>query len=483
MPPTVGDSSRKEAARREHKERKEGFVCVIKYTNFLPDIPFDAKFVGFPFETNRFIQYKPTSLERNYKNDLLTEPDLGVTIDLINPETYDIDLSAELHEDDEKLLEEEQAPQADQKRHRQHAKTVSWLRKTEYISTEYNRFQTSNEMVETKVGHGTKNKLRGTENLDLYKDRDSQLQSIESSFEAAKKPITRHHTNSRLHPVEILPVFPDFHFWHMPCAHVIFDTEPTPRGKTSAASKEEMSLGMIRGMEDESGDQFVAYFLPSSDTLDKRQKQANQPTDNPAEQPDQSEEFDYKLAREYNWNVQNKAIKGFEENYFFVLREREGVFYNELQTRVRLNKRRGVGGTGKISSSVSKLIVKTREPTENEIRLQTMRLMQLENVAQEEDDEEDDDDEGDNSGGEQASAEEGVAEESGGEKAESDEEKEVEVEEEEEREEEEEEEERAEESPQAEDNEEQNDETNKTEEQSNHSESDIFGSSSSEDDD
>ena len=39
----------------------------------------------------RFIQYKPTSLERSYKYDLLTEPDLGVTIDLINPDTYKID--------------------------------------------------------------------------------------------------------------------------------------------------------------------------------------------------------------------------------------------------------------------------------------------------------------------------------------------------------------------------------------------------------
>lgn len=88
---------------------------------------------------------------------------------------------AELDPADERLLEEDLAPQADQKRfiaststlclavtyfvcktcriymkilflfrHRQHTKTVSWLRKTEYISTEYNRFQTSNEMAETK---------------------------------------------------------------------------------------------------------------------------------------------------------------------------------------------------------------------------------------------------------------------------------------------------------------------------------------------
>jgi hypothetical protein len=42
--------------------------------------------------------------------------------------------------------------------------------------------------------------------------------------------------------------------------------------------------------------------------------------------------YDYTLAREYNWNVKNKASKGYEETYFFVVRE-DGVFYNELETR------------------------------------------------------------------------------------------------------------------------------------------------------
>ena len=47
----------------------------------------------YPADTDilyRFIQYKPTSLERTFKYDLLTEHDLGVTIDLINPDTYKI---------------------------------------------------------------------------------------------------------------------------------------------------------------------------------------------------------------------------------------------------------------------------------------------------------------------------------------------------------------------------------------------------------
>jgi len=44
--------------------------------------------VRVAFLLNRYVQYNSTSLERLYKFDLLTENDLGVAIDLINPDTY-----------------------------------------------------------------------------------------------------------------------------------------------------------------------------------------------------------------------------------------------------------------------------------------------------------------------------------------------------------------------------------------------------------
>ena len=37
------------------------------------------------------MEYKPTSLEKNYKHEMLTEVDLGVNIDLIDPDTYALD--------------------------------------------------------------------------------------------------------------------------------------------------------------------------------------------------------------------------------------------------------------------------------------------------------------------------------------------------------------------------------------------------------
>lgn len=79
---------------------------------------------------------------------------------------------------------------------------------------------------------------------------------------------------------------------------------------------------------DESGEQFVAYFLPTDDTLKKRKRDTDEGVDYMDE-----DEYDYIMAREYNWNVKNKASKGYEENYFMVLRN-DGVYYNELETRL-----------------------------------------------------------------------------------------------------------------------------------------------------
>lgn len=44
--------------------------------------------------------------------------------------------------------------------------------------------------------------------------------------------------------------------------------------------------------------------------------------------------------RDYNWLVRNKSTKGFEhDNYLFSFRG-GGVFYNELETKVSLTRRK-----------------------------------------------------------------------------------------------------------------------------------------------
>ena len=76
---------------------------------------------------------------------------MGVIIGLINPETYKDDMSY-LEQEDEKLLEEDVAMPQDSKRSRHHNKNVSWLRKMEYISTEYNTFIPLAKKAEARVG-------------------------------------------------------------------------------------------------------------------------------------------------------------------------------------------------------------------------------------------------------------------------------------------------------------------------------------------
>ena len=64
-------------------------------------------------------------MERNYKYEILTEHDLGVTIDLILPETYEYDemdgMETNMDPSDEKLLEEEFSAVHDKKRQARHS--------------------------------------------------------------------------------------------------------------------------------------------------------------------------------------------------------------------------------------------------------------------------------------------------------------------------------------------------------------------------
>lgn len=176
----------------------------MKYCNTLPDIPFDLKFITYPFENDRFIQYNPTSLERNYRYEVLSEHDLGVTIDLINRDLYQqSDPNAQLDPADEKLLEDDAHTPQDSMRSKYHAKSVSWLRKSEYISTEQTRFQPQTmEKVEAKVGFNVK---KSFVEETLYMDRETQIVAIQKTFDETKAALTQHYRFEL--PIVLLRIF------------------------------------------------------------------------------------------------------------------------------------------------------------------------------------------------------------------------------------------------------------------------------------
>jgi hypothetical protein len=64
------------------------FVCPLRYKNELPGLPFDPKMLDFPFDADRLFVYRPNTLEKEEKHQILTEPDLGVPINQIDPLAY-----------------------------------------------------------------------------------------------------------------------------------------------------------------------------------------------------------------------------------------------------------------------------------------------------------------------------------------------------------------------------------------------------------
>lgn len=336
----------------------------VKFSNNLPDLPFDPKFLVNPLDINRYVSYETTSLEREAKHELLTPMDLGVDIDLVLPERYAVPTKIEYDPDDEKLLnDDEPAPQLTKKSPRDkphsqlHNKVVPWLKKTEYISTEYNRYGSGNEKTETKVGYNVRKNLKEDE---VFLDRDSQIKAINQTFEAAKKPIEKHPTKPGVYATRVLDLLPDYDLWRYCFARVKFDDEPA---KPEDASK--MSHAIMRGAHDNDTDEnFVVYFLPDIVTLTDRDLDESQNllfTEN--------KEYNYESTREYYWSAKQNPES---EDFFFVFRD-DAVYYNRLPMDVTLKKRRVKGP----NQAKSKLIVKYRHPNEEDMTGADDKLKQL----------------------------------------------------------------------------------------------------------
>merc|ERR1711990_429730 len=137
MAPTIGSASgsRSPSAHRRQQGagvERSGLVCRVKYTNTLPDIPFDSKSIKYPFSRNRFLEYKPTTLEKLCKVELHTDFDLGVNIDLINPETYIRPPTVDIDPKDNELLQEDDVKsKSSSRRSNIHKKQVTFFRASE----------------------------------------------------------------------------------------------------------------------------------------------------------------------------------------------------------------------------------------------------------------------------------------------------------------------------------------------------------------
>eukprot|EP01133_Synstelium_polycarpum_P015256 gene15256-18062_t len=209
------------------KDDHSDFACSLRLHNTLPDIPFEPKFLVIPSDFSRFAQYRTTSLERSYKHPLLTEPNLGIPIDLIDPLIYNPPKTrVAVPLEDEPLLRALSAQEADDKRSTTPKASfvrpsVSWLRKTEYLSTNDN-----------SMGRGppkrssTQGSIFDTNKVYVEKPIENDVDLVESTFDINDVENFVHPTNPSLKVKSVRPVLPDFEMWTNNYSEVIFDTDP-----------------------------------------------------------------------------------------------------------------------------------------------------------------------------------------------------------------------------------------------------------------
>lgn len=398
-----------------------GFLARTIYHNTLPDIPFEPKYLEYQFDNNRFTEYKTNTLENQHKISLHVPKNLGIHIDLINPKAYAATNPNQEHLDkkDEFLCEEEKSEQ-EKKRSEIHKQATNIFRRSEVVSAKNKHWgRLGGDIIERQVGIGHKmremrqsqlnnpnqmiseedqsfgrtaaqkknRQLETEKQQNEYKSREQQIETIKKGFEAVKdtsEKYHKHHSKKDVYATEYLPIFPDFECWQHPCCQVVFHTDPAQGMKENERkyTDEELSQAMIRGMVDADGDQFVAYFMPTQNTLEQRNidAQACVPYD-------ENETYDYMLAKEYNWIVKNFKNSKSEQYYFFSWRNNQ-VFYNELDTKVRLTKRKKEQEMKQGNKTILKpilpttkaiLAVKHRQLEPAEIKSQQERFQSLTN--------------------------------------------------------------------------------------------------------
>jgi hypothetical protein len=65
------------------------FVCAFTFQGEVPTLPADSKLADILFDQSIFVKFRyVTNAEAQARYDLLTEPDLGISIDLVDPQVW-----------------------------------------------------------------------------------------------------------------------------------------------------------------------------------------------------------------------------------------------------------------------------------------------------------------------------------------------------------------------------------------------------------
>ncbi|KAF9185748.1 RNA polymerase-associated factor [Haplosporangium sp. Z 767] len=364
------------------------FLCKTRYRNTLPLPPFAPKLLALPSSYDRFIKYRATGLNETTANELILDNQWALPIDLVQMGEEDEFFSEKqqahgngvsatnaengmLNETDQKLIEYAKVVSgaADRKGLAKPTKktlpNVSWLRRTEYISSE----------TPTGAGKGAyKNALNKKKVEVADTSREGQIAAIEKTFQrfmkksdssSSPEPLSekeflaslKHPSKPGVTAVESLPVLPDFSIWGNAYTLVTFDVDPevtndhrSQEQGSSALKAQRSSNALIKPMSDNvDPETWLGYYLPDAETartINQRKRSRAQLAASGLDPDDEDEEdtkeMSFNLQRDYTYTT--IPCDAFSQLVFTFREqpdsEQKTAFYNTIQSKLMLRKKR-----------------------------------------------------------------------------------------------------------------------------------------------
>ncbi|KAF4047305.1 Paf1 [Phytophthora infestans] len=346
--------SHAQAKRRALLGKQSEFLATLEFRNTLPDIPFDTKFVKYPHEPERLIKYKPNTLEMDYTYEIHEEPNLGLTIDLIDPTKYEAPLEPEPLEvgDEQTLMMKED--HAGNKGRSKARPTVSWLRRTEYMGNDLydsvHKFKSEAE-IQSALREGTENALAEVVSVTLEDRAEASFHDINDS------KLLVHPHNKRKKITKVWNVFPDQLLSANKYAILSYDMLPSEDVKSKGiTSREERALLCGVNKKIQAGNELIqgSILLPNASTEE--------------EESNDREKFSY--LREYLMSVDSLDSRESQHIVFMLDPESNQFTYSDVLNRIQLRKTKMSGEEKRRHGAV----VHRRDYSEGEIDSRTQIL-------------------------------------------------------------------------------------------------------------
>ncbi|KAF9499332.1 hypothetical protein BDN71DRAFT_1441928 [Pleurotus eryngii] len=327
------------------KKSKLDLLVRVRYSNPLPPPPCPPKLLDIPTDPTRYS--RPEFLQgiaSEVPLPMIVDAECGMPLDLAK-----WDCLWEENADDSSLNPTlENAPKLDPKDAfllgdpasggpyaNGHSTTpqlpshVSWLRKTEYITTG----------ASTPRAAPQEPKASPAAIIDV--SRTAQIRDIESSFAACNDAFdisTLSHPNKRgVTAVDSYEIFPDADIWAN--AYDLFRFSERPGERPADVEDPRLDCAILRPMESD-GDHFLAFYLTEDDESALKFKEKRL-TLSPYESPDQSEETVFHWVRDYETV---KIEQDVPNEFLLVLddgtQHGKGAYYKNIERKMILKKKR-----------------------------------------------------------------------------------------------------------------------------------------------